>query len=282
MQIGDLTEPPDSRAATPAAPILVLVPAPVTSVRGAGVWPTYDCNPRVLGLGLVRRTAMAARRAGYSQVIFLAPDYAALDGIATIPNWSRLAAAFAPFQSAPLLIAPAAILSENDWLERLAGTRIESAAWAAAPHGIVMLAAAATPDALAALDAEGGAYDLRAVQERLTRRFGSPAAIPVAIDPMVVATSTDIDVAERRLLRSLVKDTDGFMARHVERPISLQISRRLASTSATPNQISMVSIAIGIAGAPFFYPGSGLGKRSGRCCSSRIRSWMGATVNWQG
>ncbi len=37
---------------------------------------------------------------------------------------------------------------------------------------------------------------------------------------------------------SLVKDTDGFMARHVERPISLQISRRLARTAITPNQMS--------------------------------------------
>ena len=35
-------------------------------------------------------------------------------------------------------------------------------------------------------------------------------------------------MAERRLLRSLVKDTDGLMARHFDRHISLQISRRLA------------------------------------------------------
>ena len=69
---------------------------------------------------------------------------------------------------------------------------------------------------------------------------------------MVVETSTDVRVAERRLLRSLVKDTDGFMARHVERPISLQIVRRLASTAVTPNQITMVSVAIGLSGAPFF------------------------------
>ena len=115
-----------------------------------------------------------------------------------------------------------------------------------------MLAAAAAPDALAALDAEGGAYDLTAVQGRLTRRFGSPAAIPVGIDPMVVVTSTDVRVAEQRLLRALVKDTDGFMARHVERPISLQISRRLAPTAVTPNQITMVSVAVGLSGAPFF------------------------------
>ena len=53
-------------------------------------------------------------------------------------------------------------------------------------------------------------------------------------------------------MRALVKDTDGFMARHVERPISLAISRLLASTAVTPNQITLISVAIGLAGAPFF------------------------------
>ena len=53
-------------------------------------------------------------------------------------------------------------------------------------------------------------------------------------------------------MRSLVKDTDGFMARHVERPISLQISRALAGTAITPNQMSLISIAVGICGGPFF------------------------------
>jgi 1L-myo-inositol 1-phosphate cytidylyltransferase / CDP-L-myo-inositol myo-inositolphosphotransferase len=69
---------------------------------------------------------------------------------------------------------------------------------------------------------------------------------------MLVETPADIRAAERRLLRSLVKDTDGFMARHVERPISLQISRRLAGTAITPNQMSLISIAVGICGGPFF------------------------------
>jgi len=42
------------------------------------------------------------------------------------------------------------------------------------------------------------------------------------------------------------------MARHVDRHISLQISRRLAPTSVKPTQITMLSIAIGLCGAPFF------------------------------
>ena len=69
---------------------------------------------------------------------------------------------------------------------------------------------------------------------------------------MVVETPADVRVAERRLLRTLVKDTDGFMARHVERPVSLQISRRLAQTAITPNQMSLISIVVGICGGPFF------------------------------
>jgi phosphatidylglycerophosphate synthase len=69
---------------------------------------------------------------------------------------------------------------------------------------------------------------------------------------MVVETPSDVRAAERRLLKSLVKDTDGFMARHVERPISLAISRHLAATAITPNQMSLISIAVGICGGPFF------------------------------
>lgn len=245
-------QPDVSRAAIPAVPILVLVPASVASPRAPDVAPTPDGDPAVLGLGLMRRTAIAARRAGYGQIFFLARDHAAPPGIVTISNWNHLAAAPMPSQAAPLLIAPAAILSETNWLERLAETRVEPAAWAAIPQRIVMLAAAAVPDALAALYAEDGAYDFTAVQDRLTRRFGPPAAIPVGIDPMVVTTSMDVRVAEQRLLRSLVKDTDGFMARHVERPMSLQIVRRLASTAVTPNQITIASAAIGLFGAPFF------------------------------
>src|SRR6478736_10579476 len=245
-------QPDVSGAAIPAVPILVLVPASVASPPAPDVAPTPDGDPTVLGLGLMRRTALAARRAGYGQIFLLARDHAAPPGITTISSWSHLAAAPMPSHAAPLLIAPATILSETNWLERLAETRIEPAAWAAIPQRIVMLAAEAVPDALAALHAEGGAYDFTAVEDRLSRRFGPPAAIPAGIDPMVVMTSVDVRVAERRLLRSLVKDTDGFMARHVERPISLQIVRRLASTAVTPNQITIASAAIGLIGAPFF------------------------------
>jgi phosphatidylglycerophosphate synthase len=233
----------------PAAPILVLLPAPLAPLEATGAAPGRDSERMILGLGLIRRAVLAARRAGYGQVFVLSANG---DPAADVPGWSQFAASLAFSPAAPLVITPAAILAETDWLERLAKARIEPAAWAAIPNRIVMVAAASTSSALAALEENGGARDLIAVESGLARRFGSPAQIPAGIDPIVVATPADVRLAERRLMRALVKDTDGFMARHVERPISLQISRLLAPTAITPNQMSLISIVVGICGAPFF------------------------------
>jgi phosphatidylglycerophosphate synthase len=239
-------QPGDSRA----APNLCLVLS-AASLDASDV-PMRDGERSILGLTLAQRTVMAARRAGYGRIFFLARDRAVPPGMTAIPDWGTLADALQPSQAVPLVIAPATILAETNWLKTLAATQIEPAAWAAIPHRIVVLGATALPDALTALQTEGGAHNMAAVEERLTRRFGRPAAIPSDIDPMVVATPDDVRPAERRLLRGLVKDTDGFMARHFDRHISLQISRRLAPTAVIPTQVTLVSIAIGLCGAPFF------------------------------
>ncbi len=244
--------PPDSGAGVPAAPILVLVPTPIALSHAAGFATRDGGNAKVLGVGLAQRTLLTARRAGYRRIFLLTRDDATLPGIATIAEWNHLRAALAPSAAEPLLIAPTTVLAETGWLERLARARIDPVAWAAALDRILMLGAAAAPEALVALGAEGGARDMAAVQGRLTRRFGSPAPMPDGVDPMVVAAPADVPAAERRLLRALVKDTDGFMARHVERPVSLAISRQLASTAVTPNQMTLASMAIGLAGAPLF------------------------------
>jgi 1L-myo-inositol 1-phosphate cytidylyltransferase / CDP-L-myo-inositol myo-inositolphosphotransferase len=239
----------DSHSPSPSAPIIVLLPDPSTST----LKPTFGngSEPTVLGLGLARRTALAARRAGYSRVYFQARDHAAPQGIPAISDWRRLGDGFA-LRPGPLIIVHGAILAEPDWLEKLIDISPTPANWAAIPHKMIVLAAPAVKDAIAVLEADKGAYDLTSVQQRLTQSFGAPVTIPAAIDPLVVTTPVDVDDAERRLLRRLVKDTDGFMARHVERPISLRIARRLASTAITPNQITLLSVGIGLSGALFF------------------------------
>ena len=235
----------------PEPPILILLAPPIASPEAANIARRPESDPVILGLSLIQRTVLTARRAGYGQVFLLGANGGAPAG-AAIADWRSLAASRPFSQPAPLIIAPAAILAEADWLERLASTRIEPAQWARIPNRIVVLSATSALETVDALDMDGGARDLANVEARLARRFGPPAPISPDIDPLIVGTPADIRSAERRLLRSLVKDTDGFMARHVERPISLQISRRLAGTAITPNQMSLISVAVGICGGPFF------------------------------
>lgn len=151
----------------------------------------------VLGLPMIRRTVLAARRAGFRRVV----------------------------------VADASPSAEF----ALAGTGAEFAP--TAPPGATLLPwnVAVHPKDLKALAA-------------------GTAAVGVA-----VASADDLARAETFLLRGLVKDTEGFMSRHFDRKISLAVSRRLADTRVTPNQMTIVSVAIGLAGAPFFLsPRSGV------------------------
>jgi 1L-myo-inositol 1-phosphate cytidylyltransferase / CDP-L-myo-inositol myo-inositolphosphotransferase len=83
---------------------------------------------------------------------------------------------------------------------------------------------------------------------------GGPAAEASSDTPgsFAIRSAADLPRAERWLLSSLVKDDEGFMSRHVERRISLAISRRLAATSVTPNAMTVASVLVGLAGAAFF------------------------------
>jgi phosphatidylglycerophosphate synthase len=69
---------------------------------------------------------------------------------------------------------------------------------------------------------------------------------------VAVGSGSDLPSAEAFLLRGLIKDDEGFMSRHVERKISLGVSRRLAGTAVTPNGMTLISVGVGLAGAPFF------------------------------
>lgn len=66
-----------------------------------------------------------------------------------------------------------------------------------------------------------------------------------------VDDATSLKVAEKTLLRACRKDTDGFVARHLNRPISLFISRRLARTPLSANQITLGVTVVGIASGVF-------------------------------
>jgi len=178
----EMSTPAASRtaAADPALPALVLAPP-------SGATSLLPGTP-LLGLPLVRRTALAARRAGFGEVFWDGgtPDKelgAALDGT---------------------------------------GVRVGTGS----PEGAVRL--------------PWNTVMTVATLVRL-RESGQVGAAPV------VHALADLGKAERFLLGSLVKEKDGFTARFINRKISLFISRLLSPTRVTPNQVTFVSLAIGLA-----------------------------------
>lgn len=116
-------------------------------------------------------------------------------------------------------------------------------ALAAALEGAGAETAPAAPDGAVRLPWNVVAHvkDLRA----LASGRGESAGVPVV-------SAADLPRAEKHLLEGLIKDEEGFMSRHFDRAISLAVSRRLANTSVTPNQMTYAAVLIGVAGAPFF------------------------------
>jgi len=61
--------------------------------------------------------------------------------------------------------------------------------------------------------------------------------------------------AEKILLANLKKTSDGPVSRHLNRPISIQISRYLLKKSITPNQVSSFAFVLSAIGALLFFLG---------------------------
>ncbi len=207
--------------AAPAAPILVLIPGEAPSAEG---------DPAILGLSLSDRARLAAKRAGFGQVTTGLPP------TGTVP-------------AGVLVIAASDVLAETGWLKAAAG--FAGGQWAAS-DAVILIPANQAKAALPALTALPANASLSSLRGPLSQTLGQAAGMPVAIDPLRIRNPGDLRAAERRLLRALIKDTDGFMAKHVDRRISLAVSRRLAATSITPNQMTLISVAFGLLGAPFF------------------------------
>lgn len=224
-----VTQFEDAAVPQGAAPSL-LIDARAGTADGIG--PAH----RILGLSLLERTARAARRSGYADVFVVAEAsdaarYRALLG--GMPDVQVGEAAPAAAAGARTVRVSGLVVGERSWLEAAAGIAVAQGESVALGGGVVVCG-------------------------RDVPWAGAPAttAAPRAAAPvsavLAIASKDDLAAAERRLLRGLGKSTDGFMERNVERPLSRILSRRLAPTRVTPNQMTIVSAAVGLGAAPFF------------------------------
>jgi CDP-L-myo-inositol myo-inositolphosphotransferase len=64
-----------------------------------------------------------------------------------------------------------------------------------------------------------------------------------------VDTARDAREAERKLLATVRKPSDGIIARYLNRPVSTTISRRVVTTAITPSQVTFVNLVLGLVAA---------------------------------
>jgi phosphatidylglycerophosphate synthase len=230
---------------------------PATAVSGPSLLVIVPASPGaaapspalvIAGLPLLRRLALAATRAGFDRVLVhprVCPDRRLLEGTGA----AVLSAETPAPPTARLVLLPANVLPQARWLRVLRDMPLDPETLAVDGSLAAAVESVAVHDLLRSAGETEGAEDLiAALSRRLTRV--AEAHDPTGRFPLV--GTADAGAAEAWLLRSLIKDSEGFMSRHVERRVSLAITRRLVTTRITPNAMTLVSLAVGLLGATFF------------------------------
>jgi phosphatidylglycerophosphate synthase len=228
----------DARKAEPQ-PVRPQAEAARTALLIVGNSPGAELFDRkLLGVTLLRRMEVAARRAGFEEFRVFGTAASAVKG-------DKRGVPRVPAGRIVLLFGP--VLVEPAFLRTLAETPAEferlyhdgkSVAWieTSRPEDLRAALSSSEADPLAGL----------------ARRWKAASLVPPPEAVCPIRGTDDLARGERWLLARLLKDNEGFMSRYVERRISLAVSRRLARTFLTPNAMTGVSVAVGIAGALFF------------------------------
>jgi len=223
----------------------VLVILSGNSAEGTVVSPTTALG----GLPLLRRVVLAAQRAGFEHILI----GGAAEGVR--PLVAGTAASFLadepslPLEAERIVVLPGNVVPQPAWLRQLRELTIEPKLLYSDGTSMAILA---THDVPGVLGVAAGCHGLTELMSRLRGTFTIAGTGVDRSGRFVVDAPADVAAAERWLLRSLIKSNEGFMSRHVERRLSLAVTRRLCATGITPNAMTIFSIAIGLAGACFF------------------------------
>jgi phosphatidylglycerophosphate synthase len=231
----------DRPAEDPGRAVLVVLPAAA---------PGPDPREKILGIEWARRIALGARRAGFGRVLFLLDPDAAVADLLHGTGAETTAPTESVLEGPARLVAVASDrLALPAWIERARALPLARREFAVAPAAALVCDLA--PSELIRLE-RPAPVGVDALAARLREaRTDSSEGLSLEGLPRL-SSSRERREAESLLLASLVKDSEGFMSRNVERRISLALSRRLAGTPVSPNAMTLFSVAIGLAGAALF------------------------------
>jgi phosphatidylglycerophosphate synthase len=215
-----------------------------------GETPAARPDTIILGLPLLKRAVLAAERAGFARILVEETAGAGVQGLLgkTRAEILRPTEPSPDLDSGRLVVLSRSVIAQVRWLRDLRQRPVETHRLAVDRGCAVVLEAGDLREAVSILRRRGTRDPLDALSALLP----ATEPLPPSRDRFEIKSAEDLRRAEDWLLASLIKDTEGFMSRHVERRISLAISRRLASTRVTPNAMTLVSVAVGIVGAGLF------------------------------
>jgi phosphatidylglycerophosphate synthase len=199
--------------------------------------PFWSASPsahaRLLGLDFEDRVALQAQRFGFKQIITrVGPGE-----ITELPEGF-------------LVLFPDVLLSDAGW-KRLSALQPEPETLTLI-DGIDSLAAVRCSDRRFVSSTLETCESYPALLATLKGRLGCKYISLGEQEWVRFQSDADRRRVERWLLHGLVKESEGFMSRHVERKISLAVTRQLVDTRVTPNEMTLISIGVGLAGALFF------------------------------
>ena len=205
----------------------------------------------LLGLPLIRRSVLSAARAGIEHVVVLTPEPVQMKQVLSETS-TEVAFSDEPLTlSNPgrvLLLAPN-VLPDSKWLKTLLAMPLEPDRIYSDAEGAAVIEVA-EPLRISPLQSSCQSVDGLGV--KFNRALKTKPLGADATGRFVLDSADEVHRAETWLLERLVKDSESFLCRRINRRISLAISRRFAPTSISPNAITLFSFGLGLLCAPFF------------------------------
>ncbi|MBI5596132.1 MAG: CDP-alcohol phosphatidyltransferase family protein [Elusimicrobia bacterium] len=227
------------------------------TVKDAVLWVPHPALmfSRVAGLGVLERQLFVLRRAGLAGVWIgtpRPPEAAGLrlpEGLAV--RWAE------PGGTVEAPVKPPYLSVSGDHLVRLAALR---------------RILSETPDRPVSWKDAQGRGVLQLVLSARDDQVGFESR-PFEAGASVFLTQPPRDAVEW-IVKDAVKGTDGFMARHFDRRISLAVTRRLLDTVVMPNHMTFVSVGFGLAGAALLAVGT-----YGASLAGALLVWLHSTLD---
>jgi phosphatidylglycerophosphate synthase len=211
----------------------------------------------IAGLTLLERLCRTARKAGITGgVIVITSNPHMLEGASASAMTVSTERELADVRCERCIVLKAGFLPDVEFLKALCSETEPGRQYTVLGHPVIFVCSAPHFSYVSTFFLRENSFD-EAFRET-ARGIGSTQLHIERGRIFDVCEESDIPGVENELFQGLIKDTEGFMSRHVERRISIAISKRLVNTSITPNQMTIISVLIGIAGAACIYRGQGL------------------------